>query len=466
MTSARLAAYRVLREVAAGTDLPAAHARHRDILADARERALVTELTTGTLRRLAALDHIITNASARPLNRVDADVLEVLRIGAYQLVYLDRIPPAAAVDQAVTLVSRTGKASASSFVNAVLRRIARLGKDQPLPPMPTSTATRKEVLSYLSTTCSHPEWLADRWLSRLGRDAAVARVQFNNEVPTLTLQVNRHRVTPTALAKQLGAHGVQTLPTRFAEGGLSVVTGNPLRTPLAQRGLFEVQNEASQLVAELAAVRHGERVLDACAAPGGKTIALVMGAGSAGTVIAADLRPARVRLLQATLREFGCQNVPVVRHDLRQPPFLEVFDCVLVDAPCSGLGTIRRDPEIRWRRTSGDLAHYASTQSALLAQAARTVRPGGRLVYATCSSEPEENEEVVATFLASHPSYEAIHPELLGPVSPGLRSVLNADGCLSTNPEAHALESFFGATLLRLGGPTRHDWHRDVTDNL
>ena len=449
MTSARLAAYRVLSEVALGTDLPVAHTRHRDILPDDRERALVTELTNGTLRWLAALDHIIASVSARPLAKLDVEVLQVLRLGAYQLVHLDRIPASAAVDQAVTLVRQIGKASARGFVNAVLRKIARLGGDHRLPTIPTATASRHEIISYLSITCSHPEWLAERWLSRLGRDSAMARVRFNNQIPALTLQVNRLRIAPTALAQQLNTHGVQTEPTRFASHGLAVVSGNPLRTPLAQRGLFEVQDEASQLVAELAGARRGERVLDGCAAPGGKTIALATGVGSTGTVVAADLRPARVRLLRATVQRFGSQNVPIVRHDLRHPPFLDAFDCVLVDAPCSGLGTIRRDPDIRWRRTPVDLAHYADAQRALLAQAAKTVRPGGRLVYATCSSEPEENEEVVEAFLADHPSYEPIHPERVGAISPGLGAVLNADGNLSTSPEAHALESFFGVILLR-----------------
>lgn len=449
MTSARLAAYRVLSEVALGTDLPVAHTRHRDILPDDRERALVTELTTGTLRWLAALDHIISSVSTRPLAKLDVEVLHVLRLGAYQLVRLDRIPASAAVDQTVTLVKQIGKASARGFVNAVLRQIVRLGGDHRLPAIPAATASRHEVVSYLSITCSHPEWLVERWLSRLGTDAAMARVRFNNQIPALTLQVNRLRISPAVLAQQLNDHGVQAVPTRFASHGLTVVSGNPLRTPLAQRGLFKVQDEASQLVAELAHVRRGERVLDGCAAPGGKTIALAAGVGSTGTVVAADLRPARVQLLRATLQRFGSQNVPIVRHDLRYPPFLDAFDCVLVDAPCSGLGTIRRDPDIRWRRTSVDLARYADTQRALLSQAAQTVRPGGRLVYATCSSEPEENEEVVEAFLANHPSYDRIHPEHMGMVSPGLRAVLNADGYLATSPEAHALESFFGVTLLR-----------------
>ena len=455
MTLARLAAYRVLAEVALGTDLPVAHTRHRDVLPDDRDRALVTELTTGTLRWLAALDHIVASVSARPLAQLDVEVLHVLRLGAYQLVHLDRIPASAAVDQAVTLVRQIGKASASSFVNAVLRQIIRRGGDHRLPAIPTVTASRSEVVSYLSITCSHPEWLAERWFRRLGRDAAIARVRFNNQIPALTLQVNRLRITPTVLAQQLNTHGVQTVPTRFASHGLTVVSGNPLRTPLAQRGLFEVQDEASQLVAELAVVRRGERVLDGCAAPGGKTIALAAGVGSTGTVVAADLRPARMRLLRATLQRSGSQNVQILRHDLRHPPFLDSFDCVLVDAPCSGLGTIRRDPDIRWRRTSVDLARYADTQRALLAQAAHTVRPGGRLVYATCSSEPEENEAVLEAFLADHPTYEPIHPERVGMISSGLRSVLNADGHLSTSPEAHALESFFGVTLLRQTGGTR-----------
>ena len=451
MTPARLAAYRVLRAVLAGDDLPDALARVRDTLADDRDRALVTEMSTGTLRWLGALDRVIEQAAARPSARLDGEVLTVLRLGAYQLLHLDRVPAAAAVHESVTLVRRVGKASAAGLVNAVLRSIASAADAPALPPEPGPLDSREAHLAYLSITCSHPRWLVDRWLDRLGFHRTVEWVRFNNSPPALTLRTNTLRTTTAALVQQLAEHDVRTEPTRFARDGLRVLTGNPLRTPLSGLGLFVVQDEASQLVAELTAARPGERVLDACAAPGGKTTAIAAAMGQEGRLVASDLRPARLRLLRRTLGQAGATRVQVVRLDLRQPPpFQPVFDCVLVDVPCSGLGIVRRDPEIRWRRRPDDLARFARDQLTMVSHASRGVRPGGRLVYATCSSEPEENEGVVDAFLADHPDFEPVRADQLhSSLSQGLRDTTDDQGRLSTAPDAHGLEAFFAVVLRR-----------------
>ncbi len=449
MSTARMAAYWTLRAVLEGEDLPRALVRERDTLSDERDRALVTELTTGALRWLAALDYIIVRASGRPTGRLDPEVLAVLRLGAYQLLYLDRIPASAAVNESVILAKRVGKSSAAGLVNAVLRRVAEGATTPPLPPDPGLDGPRKTQLAYLSVSGSHPAWLVERWLDRVGFARADAWVRFNNRAPTLTLRANRLRITAEALSRRLEEHGVTTTPTRWARDGLSVVSGNPLRTPCAKEGLFVVQDEASQLVAELVAVQPAERVLDACAAPGGKTTALYAGLGEGGLLVAAELRAPRVRLLQRIVHESGADAVRVVRHDLRHPPFLPVFDCVFVDAPCSGLGTVRRDPEIRWRRQPEDLARMAALQRALLEGAAAVARPGGRLVYATCSSEPEENEDVVRAFLAGHPEFDLVPPDAVSPVRDELRSVITSEGWLATTPDEHGLELFFAATLRR-----------------
>ena len=451
MTPARAAAYRVLRAVFGGDDLPHALARIRDTLGDERDRALVTEITTGTLRWLGSLDRVIEQVADRPIDRLDAEVLTVLRLGAYQLLHLERVPHAAAVHESVTLVRRVGKASAAGLVNAVLRGIATTARTPPLPPEPGATDTRQVQLAYLSVTCSHPRWLVERWLDRYGFRRTLEWVRFNNTPPALTLRANRLRITPEALARRLGEHDVRTEATRFARDGLTVLAGNPLRTPLFGQGLFLVQDEASQLVAELTAVRSGERVLDACAAPGGKTTAIAAAMGQTGSLVASDLRPARLRLLRRTLDQMGATSVDVVRLDLgRPPPFQPVFDCVLVDAPCSGLGTVRRDPEIRWRRQSVDLARFAGAQLTMLGHAARVVRPGGRLVYATCSSEPDENEHVVDAFLAEHRDFDPIRPDTLHSLlSQGARDTLDDQGRLLTAPDTHGLEAFFAAVLRR-----------------
>ena len=456
MTPARLAAYRVLRAVSAGDDLPHALARVRDSLADDRDRALVTEITTGVLRWQAALDHLIARIAGRPTSRLDAEVLTVLRVGAYQLRHLERVPSAAAVNESVTLVRRIGKTSAAGLVNAVLRRIAAAEPGEHLPPEPGPDAAREARLAYLSVTCSHPLWLVERWLDRLGFSRTLDWVRFNPRPPALTLRANRVRTTRRDLAALLATHDVRTAETRFAADGLTVLSGNPLRTPLADQGLFLVQDEASQLVAELTAVSPGETVLDVCAAPGGKTTAIAAALGASGRLVASDLRPARVQLLRRTLARAGAGAVPVIRLDLRQPlPLRAVFDCVLVDAPCSGLGVVRRDPEIRWRREPADLARFAREQRTMMHHAAAAVRPGGRLVYATCSSEPEENEQVIAAFLADHDDFAPIgRPELAAALPGRLEAVLDDEGRLATRPDAHGLEVFFGAVLRRRGPVT------------
>lgn len=451
MSAARTAAYWVLRAVLEGEDLPRALVRERDGLSDLRDRALVTELSTGALRWLAALDYLIVKASGRPTTRLDPEVLAVLRLGAYQLLYLDRIPASAAVNESVNLAKRIGKTSAAGLVNAVLRRIGQSATAPPLPPYPAPSASRADQVAYLSISGSHPAWLVERWLDRVGFARAESWVTFNNRAPTLTLRANRRRITVDDLQRRLAEHGVTTTPTRWARDGLSVQDGNPLRTPLADENLFVVQEEASQLVAELVAAQPGERVLDACAAPGGKTTALEAGLDESSLLVAGELRAPRVALLKRMVRACGAERVQFVRHDVRHAPFAQIFDCVLLDSPCTGLGTVRRDPEIRWRRQPEDLSRMATLQRTLLDGAAAVVRPGGRLVYATCSSEPEENQEVVRAFLDEHPEFESVDPSVAGPVRDELRSVLTTEGWLTTTPDQHGLELFFAATLRRRG---------------
>jgi 16S rRNA (cytosine967-C5)-methyltransferase len=449
---ARRAAYLALHAVMAGrADLPDALARAREQLHDDRDRALVAEVVSGTLRWLGALDAIITAFAERPLARLDVEVLDVLRLSAYQLLHLNRIPASAVVNDAVDLVRLRKKRSAAGLVNALLRRIDRERTRLPLPARPAGAdAAPEAVLDYLSTTLSHPRWLAARWVTRFGFEAAEAWARFDNSPANLTLRANTLKTSAAALRRELAAHGVTAEPTRFAPDGLIVVKGNPLRTGLADSGLFVVQDEASQLVAVAAGARPGERVFDACAAPGGKTLAMAGDMEGRGLLVASDLRPRRLGLLRDMLRQAGTASVRLVRLDASADlPFGATFDCVLLDAPCSGLGTIRRDPEIRWRRTLEDLPRLAAAQDAMLDRACAAVRMGGRLVYATCSSEPEENEDRVAAFLVRHPDFAVLSPVDLSARGQALAPVVNPAGFLRTSPFEHGLEAFFAAVLVR-----------------
>ena len=407
---ARVAAFDILQAVSAGrTDLPSALAQARESLEDERDRALAGEIATGVLRNRAAIDYLIATFAKRDIDRLDPEVVTILRLSSYQLLHLTRVPASAIVDDAVDLARRAKKRSASGFVNAVLRSLSRGRNDLPLPPRPDDPADREAALTYFATTLSHPRWLAARWYDRLGFERAEQWLQFNNQPPTLTLRTNRLRTTTDVLIGRLDRGDVFVTPGRWAPDALVVKEGRALQSAAATDGWFVVQDEASQLVALLAGAVPGPKVLDTCASPGGKTTAMAGAMDGRGSIVACDVRDKRVALLARTVAASGATNVRVVQADVSKPlPFTETFDCVLVDAPCSGLGTLRRDPDIRWRRQEDDLRGFAAAQSQMLRHAAECVSVGGRLIYATCSSEPEENEDVADAFLSATSAFVAV----------------------------------------------------------
>ena len=441
---ARLAAYDVLRSVnSRRADLPHALARSRSTLKDERDRALAGEIVAGTLRWQGAFDFVIAKYAGRPLERLDAEIADIIRLTMFQLLHLDRVPASAAVNDAVNLARKAGKRSAAPLVNAVLRRVSRERGHLPLPRR--IVGDREAEIEYLATTLSHPPWLAARWRDRYGFENAEAWCRFDNEPAPLTLRANRLRITRDELADVLSQAGVSTRPTRFAPDGLTVDGGNPLLTPFAGEGLFGVQDEASQLVGAAVAAVAGERVLDACAAPGGKTTAIAADMQDRGLVVAADVRQKRVRLLADTIQASGASRIRVVQANAAQAlPFAPLFDRVLVDAPCSGLGTLRRDPDIKWRRSEAEFGAFFDLQMRIVRAAADVVKPGGRLVYSTCSSEPEENEEVVARFLEERSDFEIQALQLRD-----ANQLINSAGHLRTLPFRDALEGFFAAQLVK-----------------
>ena len=445
---ARRAAFGALMAIQSGhRDLPSALAESRERLEDERDRSLAAAIVHGTLRWQRVSDHLIEHFARRPLDTLDTGVLIILRLSLYQLLHLDRVPASAVVDDAVNLTRAAGKKSATGFVNAVLRATLRQRHALPLPARPDDASDREAALRYLAITCSHPEWLVARWLDRYGFANTEKWVHFNNEAAPLTLSVNRLRATRDEARLALAAEGVETEDTRFAPDGLRITAGNPLRQP--GRSLFLVQDEASQLVPLVVDARPGERALDLCAAPGGKTILMASHMQDTGVLVACDVRARRVALLRDTVSQAGVTHVYPVHVSGSGPlPFNSTFDRVLVDAPCSGLGTVRRDPDIKWRRRESELAGLAERQVLLLNRAADVVRPGGRIVYATCSSEPEENEMVVNAFLAGAPAFGLLDLRRAG--RPELTPVLDDRGMLRTLPFAHGLEAFFAAAMERL----------------
>lgn len=446
---ARVAAFDVLLAEAKGrADLPAALALVRDRLADERDRSLATEIAVGTLRWRAELDAVILSHARRPLERLDIEVLQILRLSAYQLLHLTRVPAAAAVDDAVALTKRASKRSASGFVNAVLRAISRGRGSSVIPERPSGTTTdQSTVAHYLSVALSHPRWLIERWLDRIGFERTEAWATFNNAAAPLTLRVLGDRSRREQVLAGLLARDIDARATRYAPHGIIVSKGG-FPDELVPESDAIVQDEASQLVAMLAGNQPGPLVLDTCAAPGGKATAIAELLHDAERLIACDVRDKRMTLLQQTIARTRASRISLVQADAQQPlPFQRLFATVVVDAPCSGLGTLRRDPDIKWRRQEHELVQFAARQQHILANAAAVVAPGGRLVYATCSSEPEENEDVAAAFLSSHADFTALPVNEANPDVPG--ALIDERGHFRTEPDRHGLEQFFGAVFTR-----------------
>lgn len=440
---ARRAAFDILVRVEAGGAWaePLLDRRERD-LAGTPEAGLLHELVLGVLRQRRVLDHVLERASSRPVSRMDRPVRNALRIGAYSLLFLDRVPAFAAVATAVDLTRYGGADGATGFVNAVLRRVAR-ERDRLLPPAPERGDVEGLALRY-----SHPTWWVARLVDRVGWEAALARLEANNRPAPTVLRPNLLRTTPEELSRRLLAEGVRTEPGLVLPGALRVVSGLAQRSRAFREGLFWIQDEGSQLVSELFGASPGRRLADLCAAPGTKTLALAERAPEDGVVIASDRHERRLRRLAAGLARlgFGRRVLPVVADAAGRAPFRGGFDAVLVDAPCSGTGTLGRRPEIRWRIAPEHLAPLAARQESILETAARLVRPAGEIVYAVCSLEPEEGPDLLRRFLERHRGFEIRDPAQRLPGA--ARDLVAADGSLNTAAAA-GLDGFYAVVLVR-----------------
>ena len=395
------------------------------------DRDLMTEITYGVLRWRNQLDFVVAAHSNRPLEKIDAVPLTALRIGIYQLRFLSRVPERAAVDESVRLAHTFGASWSASFVNAVLRKTLRQ------PDAPRLPHRGDDTLRYLTTTLSHPEWLARRYLDRLGIEAAVARCRCQNEPPPVHV-----RVSPTVSLEHarvsLEADGVMSEPVSLAPRALRILGGVLRESSLYREGRLCIQDAGAQLVSTLLGVSSGELVLDVCAAPGGKATALAEQT-SDGYVLALDRRHRRTALTRALATRLGRNNVWPVTADGTRLPVARSFARILLDVPCTSLGTVRRNPDIKWRVAEEDLVSHRALQRKLLHAAAEKLAPGGRLVYATCSSEPEENQDVVTWFLADESGFRVVPPPVLA----------THDGFFETRPERDDTDAHFAAILTR-----------------
>jgi 16S rRNA (cytosine967-C5)-methyltransferase len=446
-THTRLLALRVIERVSSAgayADILLNASLGRSTL-NAPDRAFATDLVYGTLRWRGKIDYYLSHFVDQDLAKLEPLVASTLQLGAYQLLCTKRVPVSAAVDQSVRCIRAAGMDRATGLVNAVLRRLSLEHQKIVLP------SAHDDPIAHLTHALSLPRWLAERWIEHFGVDDAVALAIACNEPPPLTVRANRARGDAGELLQDLREDFPNATACRFARDGIVLGRkGNPARDQGFLAGRFTVQDEASQLVVALLDPQPGERVLDICAAPGGKTTAIAERVGPSGCVVAVDRNTRRLDLVQRAVRRLGLKGIRTVARDATRS-LAELapeggFDRILVDAPCSGLGTLRRNPDAKWRVREGDPARLAEIQRALVGSASAVLRPGGALVYSTCTVLAEENEEIARHFLHGPRDFAPIPKDA---VPDEVKTVAGPDGFLRTFPHIHDTDGFFAARFER-----------------
>jgi 16S rRNA (cytosine967-C5)-methyltransferase len=441
LSPARRAAFEILRRVEEESAYASALLATMDERLRDDDRGLCHELVLGVLRQQLWLDRVLEHFANRRLGRVDLPVRLALRLGLYQLRFLSRIPPSAAVNESVNLVRAAGLKSAATFANAVLRRATREPDYDP-------AANVSDPVEKLAIETSHPSWLIERWANAFGFGEASAVARANNEpAPVafrLTAKATRKKGEAQRIINELTATGVELRRSEIAPNSWRVMGHRPaLLRSLTIDGLIYLQDEASQLVSHLLNAQPGDRVLDVCAAPGSKTTHIGALAPRA-MIVASELYEHRLRILRELAVTQGNDSIQVVVADATVGlPFVNAsFDRVLVDAPCSGTGTLRRNPEIRWRIQPSDIAELTSKQGCILAHATEMVRPGGILLYSTCSLERDENEAVAAEFVKEYAGFVQLRlPNARILDAPA--DLAAASGAIRTWPHRHDVDGFF-----------------------
>jgi 16S rRNA (cytosine967-C5)-methyltransferase len=414
----------------------------RDIFNNIPDRRLLTELVYGTLRMKGHLDWIIEDLYSGKLKSLDTGIKNILRTGLYQLIFTDRIPEFAAVDEAVKITKKRYPGR-SGLVNAILRNAIRKKGEVKYPGID------KAPSSHISVVHSHPLWLVERWLKIFGIEETLEICKAGNETPPLTLRVNRLKTDRDEILKALSDDGFTVRAAQFSTDGI-ILSHPPVpvrETEYYKMGHIQIQDEASQLITCLVNPKPGEAIIDICSGVGGKTTHMAEMMQNDGTILALDISHKKIQALKGMLERLGATIIDTLIRDATSEPEKTLcgkFDRALVDAPCSGLGTLRRNPEIKWRMLPEDLGIFPPLQKRILKNAGHYLKGGGTLIYSTCTIMPEENEEIVAAFLSDNPGFEQIHP----PASISSKMIDN-EGFFRTYPHRHGTDSFFGAVLVK-----------------
>ncbi|HML34411.1 MULTISPECIES: 16S rRNA (cytosine(967)-C(5))-methyltransferase RsmB [Sporomusa] len=405
-----------------------------------QDRRFITELVYGTVKAGATLDWLLGLYLNRSLTKVAPVIRNILRLGIYQLFFLEKVPASAACNQSVELAKKYGHAGTVKFVNGVLRNAARSPEKVVYPDRDS------QPVKYLALKYFHPEWLVERWVERLGVTACEALCQTNNTIPPLSLRTNTIKINRDRLLQRLAGEGVACQASAWTPEGIVCQEHPGLGTLTSlQEGLFQVQDESSMLVAHILDPKPGEFIIDACGAPGGKTTHIAALMNNAGKILSTDIYEHKLALIRENAARLALTNIETRALDAVNlgSMFPLKADRVLVDAPCSGLGVLRRKPDSRWRKSPEILRDLPKLQAAILASAAQCVKPGGVLVYSTCTTEPEENQDIVCDFLRAHPDFS------LEPTGQYLPALKRPDKLLQLWPHTDSIDGFFIARIAR-----------------
>ena len=410
------------------------------------DRALLHTLVYGVQRWRKRLDWIIDHLAVRSSTKIDPPVRNVLRMGLFQLLFLDRVPTSAAVNTSVDLIKRHRRSWAAGFVNGLLRQAARISDAMPYPDPAQSPVYALAVMH------SIPCWLTERWIERWGMEEAVNLCMAINTIPGLTLRTNTLKTNRQELMTQISPEVSTLEPAALVPEGICCTAPHrPLNLwPTFVKGWFQVQDEAAQLVAHLLAPKPGERVWDACSGMGTKTAHLAQLMHNQGSILATDKYADKLKRLNQEMQRLGITIVQSRYLDLEQMEndySLPLFDRILVDAPCSGLGVLRKNPDGKWRIKPEDLVRHGQRQGLLLSHAARQLKPDGLMVYAVCSFEPEESTAVVQGFLQKYPEFVIHRPKMVA--LQGTDRMIRSQGFMYTLPHRHGMDGFFAAALGR-----------------
>lgn len=422
------------------------------------DRSFLTELTYGVIRWRGKLDWVIGHLSKIPLEKIESEILNILRLGLYQILFLSRTPVSAAVNESVELAKKIRRRGEAGFVNAVLRSSVRQRDEIPYPEI----AEDPEL--HISVTQSHPLWLVQRWVKELGVEETLRICTFNNQIPPLTLRVNTLKINRKALMGKLREKGLNPKPTAYSEEGVVLQEPPPTSAlPFLKEGFYVVQDEASQLVSSLLEPQPGERILDACAAPGGKTGHMAQKMENRGEIYALDLNRKKLHFIDELCQRLEIKIVKTLEADAALPlPVSKdlTFDRVLADVPCSGFGTLRRNPDLKWRKGEGDIKRLSELQLSILHNISAYLKKKGILVYSTCTVFHEENEDVIEKFLATHLEFQLDRIEKVASDGSAYRpagaahregkiSFFDHDGYFKTFPPQDGMDGFFVARLRR-----------------